>query len=65
MTKNTELELRPLHQNTDTRELTAEELDHVKGGSGVGSLVGGIVGGAVGGPVGAMIGGEIGGALLG
>ena len=44
MTKNTELELRPLDQNTDARELTAEELDHVKGGSGVGSAVGGLWG---------------------
>ena len=42
MTKNTELELRPLDQNTDTRELTAEELGHVHGGSGVGTIVGGL-----------------------
>jgi hypothetical protein len=64
MIRNTELELRPLDQNTETRELTAEELDHVKGGSGLGSTVGGIVGSIVAGPIGGVIGSEIGGRLV-
>ena len=40
-------------------ELSAEELDHVKGGSG-GSIVGGIVGSVLGGPIGGAIGEAIG-----
>jgi hypothetical protein len=39
--------------------LSAEELDHVKGGSG-GSIVGAIVGVAVAGPIGGLIGEAIG-----
>jgi hypothetical protein len=63
MTKNTELELRPLDQNTDTRELTAEELEHVNGGS-RGSDVGAMVGWQIAGPVGEYLGSGLG-ALLG
>jgi len=57
-------------QDTDTRELTAmreltaEELDHVAVGSGLGGLVGGIVGGMIGGPIGALVGSEIGDRLV-
>ena len=42
-------------QNTDTRELTVEELDHVVGSDGA-DIVAGILGAVIGGPVGRDVG---------